>query len=225
MTTDLRRLALQLYDIGCFQEKKRSPEGKGFRLKLHEKQPDAPLSPYYLNLRTPENPKPGPLTAELVSEIGDALYTTVSRHGGRRWHDRVAGVPHAGDPLARAYARVSGVPLLRLNKITDGEHRSIAGHPEGNFLRGERVLLIDDLITKADSKLEAIAVLTAGGLNTYGAAVILDREQGGSHELRRLGYSLFSILTLSEFLEILVNGSRLTPGECHEILTYARANS
>ena len=39
---------------------------RGFRLKLHEKTPLAPLSPIYLNLRTPDNPKPGPLTLEIV---------------------------------------------------------------------------------------------------------------------------------------------------------------
>ncbi len=32
---------------------------EGFKLKLHETNPDEPRSPIFLNIRTPNNPKPG----------------------------------------------------------------------------------------------------------------------------------------------------------------------
>ena len=44
-------LALAWFNAGIFLDKSRSPQGKGFRLKLHEKNPDAPLSPFYMNFR------------------------------------------------------------------------------------------------------------------------------------------------------------------------------
>src|SRR3989344_4810594 len=48
------------------ERKGQNGKERGFKLKLHEKNPLAPLSPFYLNLRTPDNPKPGPLTPEVV---------------------------------------------------------------------------------------------------------------------------------------------------------------
>jgi len=137
----------------------------------------------------------------------------------------VVGVPHAGDPLAAAYSEQSGVPCLRLAKTTSGEQRSITSVLAGTYHRGESVLLIDDLVTQADSKLEAIETLSAAGLNTFAVAVVLDREQGGATELRQRGYPLLRLYTLTEFLETLGNGGRLSHADVQEILAYIRTNS
>jgi hypothetical protein len=39
-------------------------EFKPKKLKHHEKDPGAPPSPYFFNIRTPDNPKPGQLMPE-----------------------------------------------------------------------------------------------------------------------------------------------------------------
>lgn len=59
-------LALKLFDIGAVQFGE-------FKLKLHEKNPDAPLSPIFFNFRTPDNPKPGPLTDEVLDLVGKVV--------------------------------------------------------------------------------------------------------------------------------------------------------
>src|SRR5690348_5683602 len=43
--------AAELMAQKMFKTKKDSPGGEGFRLKLHQSKPDAPLSPFYLDLR------------------------------------------------------------------------------------------------------------------------------------------------------------------------------
>ena len=65
-------LADELFDLGAIQF-------GNFKLKLHEKNPNAPLSPIYLNLRTPDNPKPGNLTLKIVAQIGRLMYFTAFR--------------------------------------------------------------------------------------------------------------------------------------------------
>lgn len=223
MSDQLRTLGLRLYDIGCFQDKKQSPGGKGFKLKLHERNPDAPLSPFYLNLRTPDNPKPGPLHRELVDEIGALLYgiTIVEGHD----FDCVLGVPRAGDPLAAAVSIASGKPLLRLNKEEGTGGRRVGSVLEGDWKRRDLVLLIDDLITRADSKLEAIEALGHAGLWVNDVMVVVDREQGGTGELNARGYSLYALFTISELLGVFVEGQRMTPAERDEILAYIRVNA
>jgi hypothetical protein len=71
----LRKLALSFYTHGVFKDSAH-PDAillngeKGFKLKAHDSRPDLPPSPFFLNLRTSENPKPGPLTPAMVQEAG-----------------------------------------------------------------------------------------------------------------------------------------------------------
>ena len=51
--------ARMLFALGAFQDRRASPQGRGFRLKLHERNPSAPLSPFYFSLRAADNPKAG----------------------------------------------------------------------------------------------------------------------------------------------------------------------
>lgn len=222
--TSLRNLAVQLFEIGCFKHKRQSPDGAGFRLKTHERNPDAPLSPFYLNLRTPDNPKPGPLT--------DALVTAIAWH----MHDDIiapqelgftalAGVPRAGNPLADELSDVcgGGYTLLALEKGESQSGRCVGRAVRGVYQSGETVLLVDDLITRADSKLKAIAALAATGLQIMDVVVIVDREQGGKEELRDKGYSLHALFSLTDLLQIYTEEDRISPSERDEILEYVRA--
>lgn len=198
-----KRIARRLLELGAFKDKThpdaRQPDGRvGFLLKRHEKEPDAPLSPVYLNLRVPENPKPGPLTPGIVSEIAHEMAKTARDRGLRV--DRVTGVPRAGDPLAEALARALGLRgncVVRLIKEEGTASRRVARIAEGQiFERGERVLLVDDLITGADSKMEAITVLESAGLEVKDLAVVVDREQGGSAALHSRKVFVHAIFTL-----------------------------
>lgn len=171
-----------------------------FKLKLHEKNPDTPLSPIYLTLRTPENG--GPLTDDDVEVIGQELYNMVQRESVI--FDLVVGIPRAGEPFAKVVSRLSGKPLLKLGKKIEGNQRKIDSIVSGEYRPVQLVLLIDDLITQADTKKEAINVCEEAGLKVVGVAVFLDREQGGSEKLRRMGYNVYIVLTLTALLDFYV---------------------
>src|SRR3989339_800044 len=80
-----------------------------FKLKLHEKNPDAPLSPFYINLRTKDNPtNPGPLTEEDCDLIATALLVIVRQNGLK--FQAVAPIPHAADPIIEALERIVPAP-------------------------------------------------------------------------------------------------------------------
>lgn len=219
-----KKLALTLFDLGAFQDKTKSKNGAGFKLKLHEKNPRAPLSPIYLNLRTPDNPKPGPLTPEAVNEIGKILYQIAQKH--RLKYDRVVGVPRAGDPLTEAFYKMSGKKgsLLRLSKIEEATGRQVSQIIEGGYEVGDGVLLIDDLITKADSKLEAIKILEEEGLQVIGILLLVDREQGGSEQLRKMGYDVYTVFTLSELLKFYLQAGKISQELFNEIKEYLASN-
>jgi orotate phosphoribosyltransferase len=69
---------------------------------------------------------------------------------------------------------------------------------EGILTSGDRVLLIDDLVTTGLSLKEAAeAVRAEGGIVTEAVAFI-DREEGGKEVLERVGVKLHSILKISD---------------------------
>lgn len=224
----LERVALAIFDCGAFRDKTHSSAvehngQRGFKLKLHEKQPDAPLSPLYLNLRTPDNPKPGPLTSEIIADCATLMRQLVFLDK----LDCVCGLPNAGDPLALAYLCIERsackpVTLLRLGKEQRGEQRRIVGPPRGQFQPGSWVTILDDLITEADSKFEGIDANEQAGLKIANILVIVDRQQGGAEMLKNRGYKLHALFTLEHLLEIYRDHSRISVELQQEILAYIK---
>lgn len=223
-------LGLDLFDIGAFQDKRQSPEKKGFKLKLHEENPEEPLSPFFLNLRTPDHPKkPGPLNPEIIRKIGLGLYQKALEKN--LIYDCVAGVPVAGNPLAMVFAeiyflRIGGkLPVLKLKKQESEKSRQIIEVEKGSYSREHtsiigNVLLIDDLTTEAHSKIEAIEVLEKVGLVVRDVLVLVDREQGGAQELKEKGYNLHAVFPFSELLEFYFTEGRISNAIYHEIKNY-----
>lgn len=211
-------LARRLFNIGAVKF-------GAFRLKLHETHPDAPLSPIYFNLRTADNPKPGPLGAEELKIIGAALSDCIESHyPDRLAFDGLCPVPNAGDPLVDAmnqYHANHPMPVIRLRKAGTTDHRRVVGVADAGLLElGSVVLVVDDLITGADSKLEAINVLELEGFCVEDVLVLIDREQGGREQLAQKGYMLHTVFTLSALLDFYVEEKLLDPTKREEIAQY-----
>src|SRR4030095_6516466 len=96
---------------------------------------------------------------------------------------------------------------------------------EGAFAPGEHVVVIDDIITDGASKFEAIESLEEAGLVVRDLVILIDREQGGRELLAARGYTLHSVLTISQcFDEAEAAGlaDRTLVGEAREFLRAAR---
>jgi orotate phosphoribosyltransferase len=177
----------------------------GFKVKYHEKKPDAPLWPIYFNLRTEDNPKPGPLSPEIVRQA--ALCLAHIPLAKKLRYQAAAGVPNAGDPFAKAFCELSASARIELSKHNEPDgKRSVAGVKNTVKIEpwAKTVLMIDDLITKGDSKLEAIRVLKEASFDVTDVVVLIDYELGAREELEKEGVTLHSVFTLSEFLNELV---------------------
>ena len=161
-----------------------------FRLKLHEKQPDAPLSPIYVDLRT---------LRSFPDALDEAVVTLVEMIATRGLaFDLYADVPQAATPLVAVLTHVTRIGMITPREAkTHGAGDAI----NGAFTPGQKVLVIDDLVTRAESKLEAIRVLEANGLLVRDVAVLVDREQGGAAELAAAGYQLHAAVTLNQLLD------------------------
>ena len=148
-------------------------------------------SPFYIDLRVVIS------HPEVLAEVGRLMAAAVARCRA----DRIAGIPYAGLPLAVAASLAGGFPLIypRREEKAYGTRRRI----EGTFHPGERVVVIDDIVTDGASKLEAIAPLEAAGLVIEDLIVLIDREQGARERLARKGYRLHAVLTISACFDAL----------------------
>jgi orotate phosphoribosyltransferase len=102
--------------------------------------------------------------------------------------DRLAGPELGAVPLAAAAALASGIPFLIVRKAA--KDYATEGLIEGVFEQGERVLVIEDVVTTGGALIAAIEALRAAGLEIERALCVLDREEGGAEGLAALGVRL-----------------------------------
>lgn len=165
-----------------------------FVLKLHEKKPEAPLSEYYVNLRN--------LPKTLLTKVAEAIAENTQEI--LETTDYCAGIPSAGTPIADEFCLATGIPHQKIfGKAEDGSGRKIVAAPHAFQPPTEerRLLIIDDLVTEADTKFEAAEVAKQLGYEVAGIAVLVDRQQGGREQLEAKGYRVFAPLPISEIFK------------------------
>ncbi|GAA5870555.1 hypothetical protein JCM3774_003707 [Rhodotorula dairenensis] len=144
-------------------------------------------SPYFFNFGLFNS---GSLLLALASAFADAIldaYPDLGQKDAGPDTPRVLfGPAYKGIPLVAAIAtelarrgRDIGYSYNRKEKKDHGEGGSIVGAP----LRGESVLIVDDVITAGTAIREAHKVVEAEGGRTVGIAEALDREERGQGDL------------------------------------------
>lgn len=71
---------------------------------------------------------------------------------------------------------------------------------EGNFLAGDTVVVVDDVITTGGSTLKAIDAIEAEGGRVAAALVLLDREEGGRQAIEERGIPVYPLYTRTSLL-------------------------
>jgi uridine monophosphate synthetase len=134
----------------------------------------------------------------------------------------LAGVPEAATPLAAALGYKLRRKLLQPRKVV--KDHGTKSSVEGAFTEGDKVVLVDDLITKGDSKFEAIEQIEKAGLIVEKFIVLVDREQGGLDLIREKGYEIEAAFTISSLIESLSNQKMITDEQRDTVLEFIRNN-
>ena len=174
-------------------------------------------SPYYVDLRVV------PSFPDAFRDICDFYVEYINSQVRLENFDRVAGVPLAGMPFASQIAYNLRKPFLYVRKgiRKHGRQRRV----EGILVSGDRVLLIDDLITTGlNLKKAAEAIRAEGGVVTEVVA-LLDREEGGKAKLEKSGLKVHTLLQIREVANTLYEIGAIDEESFNTILAQIKNNN
>lgn len=148
-------------------------------------------SSYYIDIKKAST-KP-----EVLSLIAKSMAARMKELGLAP--QRVGGVVLGAIPLATALSLETGIPLLMVRK--EKKDHGTGKLVEGEFEKGDDVLMVEDVITTAGSCIKAINALREEGVNVTKIFSVIDREGGGRENLSEIGVELFALVKGSDLLK------------------------
>jgi orotate phosphoribosyltransferase len=133
----------------------------------------------------------------LLAALGEELAAAVSE--GEPEATLLAGPELGAVALATAASLASGLSFLIVRKEAKGYGTD--NRIEGVYEPGERVCLIEDVVTSGGAAIGAVDALRGAGLQCRTAVCVVDREEGGSEALARHGVRLHALFRAGELLE------------------------
>jgi adenine phosphoribosyltransferase len=166
------------------------------------------------SIRTiPDYPKPGVMFRDITTLLGNArAFRRVVDELVEPWTgakvDRVAGIEARGFILGGAVAHqlaAGFVPIRKKGKLPHATVRvaysleygidEMEMHRDG-VSRGERIILLDDLIATGGTAEAAVRLLRSLGAEILAACFVIDLpDRGGSRKLESLGVPVRTLLT------------------------------
>jgi orotate phosphoribosyltransferase len=158
-------------------------------------------SNYYIDCRLTT------LDAEAAALVGQVIYSLIQERAQESNVSikGVGGLTMGADPIALA----TGMQSFRENPSSPIQPFVVRKAPkshgqtkliEGNFKVGDKVVVIDDVVTKGDSTIAAIEAVKREGGDVAFVVVLVDRQQGGREKIEALGYSVISAFTKDDLL-------------------------
>jgi orotate phosphoribosyltransferase len=128
---------------------------------------------------------------DVLAELGRMIAARVSPSV-----DRIAGPELGAVPLAAAAGMACGKPtvFIRNQKKEYGSAKQI----EGVLNRGERVLLIEDIVTTGGQVVEAAKTLANAGATVERVVVVIDRMEGARETIEAAGLKFESLFTTAD---------------------------
>ncbi len=156
------------------------------------------MSSFYVNCKpTILNPRGMYLTGHLV-------YEKIKNDGVKG----VGGLTFGADPIAVAASFASGLnnnPINAFSIRKEQKDHGIIKWVEGDMSKGDRVVIIDDVVTTGGSTIKAIERARAEGLEVVKVVTLVDRQEGGVENIKAHVDNVDSVITRDELLSVVKN--------------------
>ena len=199
MSRAAEEISAVLLDAGAFLVRPEAP----FRLTsgLH--------APFYVNCRLILS------CPDARTRAAAALAATVPQPGTTV----IAGGVTAGVPFATLVADRLGLPLVYVR--AEAKAHGTAGRIEGGDVAGERVFLIEDLISTAGSILGFTKTLREAGAEVDGVSVLFSRASASAgYALEEAALAFTAVCDLDTLLAVALGSGRIDENSLGEIRAF-----
>jgi len=117
----------------------------------------------------------------------------------------VGGLTFGADPVAVATAFASYLkekPMKAFSIRKTQKDHGIVKWLEGDMQPGEKVIIVEDVITTGDSIITAVERARAEGLDVVKVVVLVDREEGGMEAVKAYVDSVESVFTIEDLMAV-----------------------
>ena len=131
---------------------------------------------------------------ELLEALGARLAATIAEIEPDA--QRIACPVVGAVTLAAAASLASRLPFLIVRD--EAKEYGTANRIEGAFEPGERVVLVEDVVTSGGAAADAVRAVRQAALECRTAICVIDREEGGVDSLARLGVRLHPLFRAAD---------------------------
>lgn len=153
------------------------------------------MSRFYVNC------KPVTLSPRGMYLIGHLVFEAVSDIA----IDGIGGLTFGADPIAMAASFVSEIkkkPFKAFSIRKNQKDHGIIKWIEGDLSAGDRIAIVEDVVTTGGSTIKAIERARDGGLDVQRVIVLIDRQEGGISSIKELVPDVAALITRDELMEV-----------------------
>jgi orotate phosphoribosyltransferase len=149
-------------------------------------------SPYYVDCRpTTHNARGLALIGEIFFDLVKDLEVAA-----------MGGLTMGADPIAHAVALTSylkGRPINSFSVRKEAKGHGTGGLIVGDVQPGDRVVIVEDVITTGGSTIQAVRAAREFGLKVVKVLILVDREEGGKEAVEQVIPQVEAVFTISHF--------------------------
>jgi orotate phosphoribosyltransferase len=134
---------------------------------------------------------------DLLEAIGERIAAVVAE--AEPSAARLAAPELGAVPLAAAASLTSRLPFLIVR--SEAKAYGTGNRIEGVFEAGDRVCLVEDVVTSGGAAVEAVGALREAGLECQTAICVVDREEGGADALARVAVRLRPVFSATDIVD------------------------
>ncbi len=160
------------------------------------------MSNYYFNCKTVT------LHPEGMYLIGNVIFDMIKGFD----ITGIGGLTLGADPIADAVAYTSylkGRPIEAFVVRKSAKSHGTMQWVEGNVNKGDRVVIVDDVITTGKSTIEAVTRARETGLEIVRVIALIDRLEGGRENIEALGLTVDSVVTREDVMKLYRESSNI----------------
>jgi len=152
------------------------------------------MSQFYVNC------KPVTLDPEGIFLVGHLMFDAIRNSDCTG----VGGLTFGADPIAVATAFASYLekrPVKAFSIRKEQKDHGVIKWVEGNMSPGEKVVILEDVVTTGGSTIKAVERARSQGLDVIQVVTLVDRQEGGVENIQKHVKKVSSIITRDDLMK------------------------